>query len=187
MFWILPARVWVIQNSFVVPTGGLQQMYAPAESLFPLAYAHARMRLTESPNGGDSFVLEPNELASMLFDCDPESTVEFALTNGPLTTSVVIQRMRIENVRFSDGPQRILAEVRGRWTGAIYVREFTTPNGRPYVFLGRHRVLVHSNSPLTAFLEELKAQGRLTKIADTVALLKQDEAGYSSKELSGLI
>ena len=90
-------------------------------------------------------------------------------------------------MRFSDGPQRILGEVQGRWTGAIYIREFATPSGRPYVFLGRHRVLVESTSRLRVFLEDLKSQARLTKMADTIALLKQDEAGYSPKELSSIL
>lgn len=178
---------WVIQSSFVMPQGGLRQLYIQAESLLPVAYAHAQKRLSQSADGENVFVLEANALASMLFDCDPESTVEFAVIPGPQSATVPIQRIKLENVRFSDGPQRILGEVQGRWTGAIYIREFATPNGRPYVFLGRHRVLVESTSRLRVFLEDLKRQARLTKMADTVALLKQDEAGYSAKELASIL
>jgi hypothetical protein len=86
-----------------------------------------------------------------------------------------------------DGPQGILGQVQGRWTGAIYIREFDTPNGRPYVLLGRSRVLVEASSRLRSYLEDLKSKSRLTKMADTIALLVQDEAGYPSKELSGLL
>jgi hypothetical protein len=56
-----------------------------------------------------------------------------------------------------------------------------------YVFLGRHRVLVEASSRLKVYLEDLKSQSRLTKMADTIALLKQDEAGYPPKELSSIL
>jgi hypothetical protein len=178
---------WVIQNNLVIPAGGLKQFYTPAESLLPVAYSHARTRLAQSASGGNSFILEPNALASMLFDCDPGSTVEFVAILQPIVAQIPIQRITLENVRFTDGPQRILGEVQGRWSGAIYVREFTTPNRRPYVFLGRSRVLVEATSPLKSYLEDLKGQARLIKMADTIALLKHDEAGYPPKELSGLL
>jgi hypothetical protein len=55
------------------------------------------------------------------------------------------------------------------------------------VFLGRHRVLVEASSRLKVYLEDLKSQSRLTKMADTIALLKQDEAGYPPKELSSIL
>jgi hypothetical protein len=178
---------WVIQSALSIPAGGLRQFYTPPEALLPVAFSHAQRRLAQFSNGGNAFVLEPNALASMLFDCDPESSVEFAEIPQSPFTQIPVQRITLENVRFTDGPQRILAEVRGRWGGAIYVREFTTPTGRPYVFLGRGRVLVESTSRLRSFLEDLKAQARLIKMADTIALLIQDEAGYPSKELSRFV
>lgn len=176
---------WVMQSSLLIPAGGDRQFYTPPESLLPVAYLHAQRRLAQSGNAGNAFVLEPNALASMLFDCDPESSVEFVAIPGPPTAQLPIQRITLEKVRFTDGPQRILGEVRGKWSGAIYVREFTTPNGRPYVFLGRSRVLVEATSRLRSYLEDLKCQARLVKMADTIMLLKQDEAGYPPKELSG--
>lgn len=176
---------WVIQNNFAIPAGGMRQFFVQPDALVPTAYLYAQARSAQT--GESSFVLEPNALASMLFDCDPESTVEFAPIPGPVNLQVPIQKITIQNVRFADGPQGILGQVQGKWTGAIYIREFKTPNGRPYLFLGRNRVLVGASSRLKSHLEELKSQSRVAKIAETIALLKQDEAGYPPKELSGLL
>ena len=62
-----------------------------------------------------------------------------------------------------------------------------TPEGRPYVFLGRHRVLVKNASPLQLHLDNLKSRGQLIRIADTIAHLKNDEAGFGPDALSGLL
>jgi hypothetical protein len=177
---------WVIQSSISIPAGGLRNYYIPPETLLPAAYAHAQTRLTKATRDEKMYVIEPNGLASLLFDCDPTSSVEFTSIPGPVDLQIPIQKISLEKVRFVDGPQGILSQVQGRWSGAIYVREFKTPNGRPYVFLGRSRVLVEASSPLRSYLEDLKSQSRLTKMADTIALLKQDESGYYPKELSGL-
>jgi hypothetical protein len=176
--------LWVIQNSYSTPVGGMRQVYISPESLLPAAYQYAQSRLVHARTGKDMFVLESDRAASMLFDGDPESSVEFL--SFPGLGQICIQRMTLENVRFGDAPTGMLAVVQGRWTGAIYVREFATPNGRPYVFLGRHRVLIHKSSRLKSYLEDLKSEGRLIKLAYTIALLKEDEAGFTPTEIAGL-
>ena len=183
---------WVAQKPVIVPKGGLQHVGIHPENMIGAVYQYAQARLFQCP-GEEFFVLEPNALASMLFDCDPESTVEFFPVAVPIDSQkkveveVPIQKINLANVRFTGGAQGILAEVQGKWTGAIYSREFNNPNGRPYLFLGMHRVLVKPSSPLWFHLEDLKREARFRKIADTVALLKQHEAGYSPTELSGLL
>jgi len=129
----------------------------------------------------------------MLFDCDPESSVEIvpvAIPINPTTlvnVPIPIQKIKLARVQFNGGAQGILANVTGKWSGAIYYRSFENPNGRPYLFLGRQRVLVKRSSPLSSYLEDLKRRSRFTKMADTVALLRQDEAGYPPWEISGLL
>jgi hypothetical protein len=177
---------WVIQNGFSRPMGGLRFSYIQAEGLVPVAYQHAQNQLSQKPDQS-AFVLEPDRSASMLFDSDPKSSVEFASIAGVHDAPVCIQRMKLENVRFATPPEGILAKVQGRWTGTIYVREFVTPEGRPYVFLGRHRVLVQDTSPLKLHLDNLKSRGQLIRIADTIAHLKDDEAGFRPDALSGLL
>jgi hypothetical protein len=178
--------VWVIQNSVSTPLGGLRLNYIPPESLVSVAYQYAQNQLVRDGTSKEMFVVEPDGAASMLFDNDQESSVEFCRLLGAAGGQICIQKMNLANVRFEDTPEGILAEVRGRWTGVIYVREFATPNGRPYVFLGRHRVLIQRSSRLVSYLEDLKSAGRLIKLAETIALLKEDEAGFTPATIASL-
>jgi hypothetical protein len=109
----------------------MQQAYISPESLLPVVYQYAQSRLAQARAGKDMFVLQSDRTASMLFDGDPESSVEFLSLPGLDGGQICIQRMSLENVRFGRVPDGILAVVQGRWTGAIYVRKFVTPNGRP--------------------------------------------------------
>ena len=182
--------IWVVQNNYQVPVGGGKFASFYQESLLPFAYLYATRRLKESGVQEDMFVVEPHRLASMLFDCDPNSTVEFfkaVLVPGKPAVDLCIQRISLGNVQFTGLAEGILIEIQGRWSGAIYVRDFKTPNGRPYVFLGRHRVLIQKSSRLRSYLEDLKAEGRLIKLADTIALLQDDEAGFTPAALAELL
>jgi hypothetical protein len=178
--------VWVIQNHYSKSLGGMRQTYVPPESLVPVAYDYVQTKVAQTGATKGMFVLEPDRAASMLFDADPESTVEFFSPPQLAGGQICIQRITLENVRFGDAPEGILASVHGRWSGVIYFRQFATPSGRPYVFLGRHRVLIQKSSRLGSYLEGLKSGGRLIKLADTIALLKEDEAGYTPTEISDL-
>lgn len=184
------ATVFVIQNSYAIPVGGGRLASFPSESLLPFAYLFALREMREARAKGVVYIATPDRASSMLFDGDPASTVEFFnATLPPIQSpvSVCIQRIALANVRFANLPEGILTEVTGSWSGAIYLREFTTPNGKPYMFLGRHRVLIQKSSRLCSFLEDLKKQGRLIKLAGTIALLKDDEGGFTSPSLVGLL
>jgi hypothetical protein len=182
--------IWVVQNHYQVPVGGGRFASFYEESLLPFTYLYATRRLKESTVQEDMFAVEPHRLASMLFDCDPNSTVEFfdaLLVPGMPAVEVCIQRISLGNVRFTGPPEGILAEIQGRWSGAIYLRDFVKPNGKPYAFLGRYRVLIQRSSRLRSYLEDLKTEGRLIKLADTIALLQDDEAGFTPAALADLL
>lgn len=182
--------IWVSQNTYLIPVGGGKFASFDPESLLPFAYFHATNRLKEIGAQEDMFVVASHRVASMLFDCDPDSTVEYfkaLLRPGAPAVDVCIQRISLGNVRFSGTPDGILAEVHGRWTGTIYLRNFVTPNEKPYVFLGRHRVLIQKTSRLRSYLEGLKNEGRLIKLADTIALLKDDEVGFTPAALADVL
>jgi hypothetical protein len=111
-------------------------------TIYHLSGANASRSLQTCPRpavlgGGDSFVLEPHALASMLFDCDLESSVEIAPVPLPInqTTQVnvpmPIQKIKLASIRFDSGAQGILANVTGKWSGAIYYRAFESADGRP--------------------------------------------------------
>lgn len=182
--------IWVVQNHYSVPVGAGKFASFPAEALLPIAYLYAVQALSQSDRPEGAFIAEPDRSASMLFDCDPESSVEFfqamLLPSQPAVT-VCIQRINLGNVRFGSVPDGILAEVQGRWSGAIYLRDFSAPNEKPYAFLGRHRVLIKKSSRLESYLRTLNNKGQLTKLADTISLLKDDEAGFTPAAIAGLL
>lgn len=130
------------------------------------------------------YVMEPDRSASMLFDADPDSTVFYlaAAQFGRLC----IQLVQLERVNISH-PPAVLSEVRGRWTGAIYLRDFEAPEGKPYAFLGRHRVLINRSSKLSAHFQDLAQSGRHAKLADLVADLQEDQAGYPPASVAPLL
>jgi hypothetical protein len=101
--------------------------------------------------------------------------------------SIAIQRLNLKNITYDVLLHDILAQVRGRWTGAIYIREFYRPDGKPYVFLGRHRVVVRRSSRLHEHLLELRTAGRLSRLAMTIHELTEDDAGFTSKSLEALL
>lgn len=132
-----------------------------------------------------AYVMEANRLGSMLFDADPESSVRFVPYAS--VAFICIQAMSLERVRFNEGQGSILAQVKGRWSGAIYLRTFRRPDDKPYLFLGRHRVLVESSSRLAQHLRELVASGRRICLAETIAHLREDEQGYTPAEIGHLL
>jgi hypothetical protein len=131
------------------------------------------------------FVTIGNRAASMLFDGDANSTVEF-FPAQPIP-NVCTQRVSLANVGYSGGNKETLGDVQGKWSGTIYLRQFTAPNNKPYVFLGRSRVLVQTLSKLAVHLRNLKHNGRLIQLAETIALLKEDEDGFQSEKLTSLL
>ncbi|PBB57963.1 ATP-binding protein [Mesorhizobium loti] len=130
------------------------------------------------------YVMEPDRSASMLFDADPDGTVLFI--PAAQIGHVCIQLVQLERVDASQ-PGNVLAEVRGRWTGAIYLRDFEAPAGRPYAFLGRHRVLIKRSSKLSVHFQDLVQSGRHAKLADLIADLQEDQAGYPPASVAPLL
>ncbi|MGN8118085.1 HD domain-containing protein [Labrys sp. 22185] len=121
------------------------------------------------------YVMQPDRSASMLFDADPDSTVLYnpAGQFGHTCTQLV-QLERIDASRSGN----VLAQVGGRWVGAIYLRDFEAPANKPYAFLGRHRVLIRRSSKLAIHFQDLAQSGRYARLADFVADLREDQAGY---------
>lgn len=150
-----------------------------------IAYSAVQKWIASDVVTGPAYVMEANRLGSMLFDADPDSSARFITSSR--FGRVCIQAISLERVRFNEASENLLAEVKGRWSGAIYLRTFKTPNDKPYLFLGRHRVLVENSSRLAQHLRELVAFGRRMRVAETIAHLKEDEEGYTPEEISDLL
>jgi hypothetical protein len=181
---------WMIQSRVDKKLADGRSASIPAEKLHGAAYFLGQETLRTAGTTEPAYVLDANRPASMLFDADPDSAVEMRDISsihwgGAIT--VCVQRLSLQNLQLDPQRHNILVEVSGRWSGAVYVRNFSRPDGKPYVFLGRYRVLVHYSSPLHNHLQSLKASGRLIKIATLIADLLEDDQGYSPTSLTGLL
>lgn len=183
----ISGHCWFIQNRIDVPLANGMFNFLYPERALPLASRLLSGSMSHLLPLGSNFVLEANRQASMLFDADPQSTIFMVDTEVPglgKRVPVCIQRVNLANITFDKTLHGILAEVRGRWSGAIYVRHFDRPDGKPYAFLGRHRVVVKRSSRLHGHLRELKDASRFARIATFVHDLTEDDAGFTPKSVA---
>jgi hypothetical protein len=187
----LRGNCWMIQTRVDKKLADGRSYSIYEEQLHPIAYSLVQATLRSTISDEPFYILDANRPASMLFDADPDSTVEMRETPyapwGNVIITACLQRVSLTNLQLDPERHNIMVEVRGRWTGAVYVRNFSRPDGKPYVFLGRHRVLVHHSSLLRDHLENLKANGQLIKIATLIADLQEDDQGFTPTSLAGLL
>jgi hypothetical protein len=170
------------------PDGLFRGLYA--EQLNEIAYASATTIRREEQVAEPLFLLEANRRASMLFDADPTSTIQTVrLRDGPEGAPVhlVLQRWNLQRLTLDTNRHQIIAQVQGRWTGALYSRNFESHRGVPYAFLGRHRVLIKQGSKLHEHCRVLAEQKRFVKLADLVDDLQLHSQGFDPKSARGLV
>lgn len=185
----LSGTCFVSQTSldFPAPDGVYRGIHA--EQLLPISYAAAAVVKRGEGLAGPVYVLEANRRASMLFDADPTSTVQVVpLPIGPGggIAEVLLQRWRLENTSIDPSTHRLIARVTGRWSGALYERDFESARGVPYVFLGRHRVVIQSGSGLHAHCSQLAQELRLGKLADLTDDLLEHSRGFDPESVRSL-
>jgi hypothetical protein len=149
------------------------------------AYRSATILRRDGHVSGPVFVMAADRRGSMLFDADPESSIHFV--SDARYGQLCIQSISLARVKFDAPPENILAQVTGRWSGAIYLRAFETPSKKPYLFLGQHRVLIQRESQLARCLVEFNALGRKVQLAETIADLREDDEGYTPVSVRDLI
>jgi hypothetical protein len=182
----LSGTVFFMQRQPQEDVGPGRQRYLELDSLRAVKITHAIVRswVIGSSFVEPAYVMAADRAGSMLFDVDPHSSVRFQSINSLV---LCIQFSDFGRMSFDAPPTNILAQVQGRWTGAIYARQFTTPNGKPYLFLGRHRVLVAKSSGLANHITELAAENRKLAIANLLADLQEDEQGYTPGAVAHLL
>jgi hypothetical protein len=186
----ISGHCWFIQNRIDISLANGMFNYLHPEQAHPLTSQLLSGPMSHLLPPGPNFILEANRQASMLFDADPQSTIFMVDANIPRLgkgVSVCVQRVNLANICFDVMLHGILAEVRGRWSGAVYVRDFDRMDGKPYAFLGRYRVVVKRSSRLHEHLHELKVAGRLARIATLVHDLTEDDAGFTPKSVYALL
>lgn len=152
------------------------------ENALRLTYSIAHDWALKNDFAHPIYVAAPSRLASMLFDADPDSSVMFASVYP--VGDVCVMTASLDRMNFQSSPAGILAELHGRWAGAIYLRAFKTPDSKPYVFLGRGRVLIERSSKLSGHLKTLIDDGRLMSAVEVIVGLKDDEEGYPPEALA---
>ncbi|MDV7212467.1 HD domain-containing protein [Azotobacter beijerinckii] len=127
------------------------------------------------------YIAQPDRNFSLLFDNDSSSTVH--VSEGGLCFLAV----NLKRIDYIKQPAGIIPDIGGPWAGAIYWRKFDAPDNKPYLFLGRHRVLVKPGTPLQSHIQALAVDLRFSAISDIVKLLQEDEAGHKPEALTGLV
>lgn len=174
--------------SFPAPDGQFRGIYP--EQLTEFAYIAAVVIKHQQGSSEPLYLLEANRRASMLFDADPTSTVQtvaLPLVPGGSNVHMLLQRWHLQNLTLDPGEHHIIATVQGRWTGALYSRDFENPLGAPYMFLGRHRVVIKSGSKLHEHCSVLAEQKRLSKLADLVDDLQLHSQGFDPEAVRALV
>lgn len=168
-------------------TRNWQKHYFPLENIqaLQLAYAVALQIVANQQNSEIFYLASPDRTFSMLFDNTPTSGVAIATAPNNLDLCLLVVKLRDTN--FDHPPINVIPNIQGRWSGAVYWRDFVTPDNKPYLFLGRHRVLIKNGSPLQKHLISLSSQKRFTEISELVNLLREDESGYEPYSIKELL
>ena len=172
---------------FPAPDGKFRGLYA--EQLTEIAYAAATTIKRQEQVVEPLYLLEANRRASMLFDADPTSTIQaIRLGDSPEGAPVhlVLQRWSLRCLTLDTDRHQIIAKVQGRWTGALYSRNFESHRGTPYAFLGRHRVLIRQGSKLHDHCSALAGHKRFVKLAELVDDLQLNSQGFDPESVRGL-
>jgi hypothetical protein len=173
---------------FPAPDGQFRGLYA--EQLTEIAYAAAVTIKRQEQLTEPLFLLEANRRASMLFDADPTSTIQtVALRGNPESAPahLVLQRWSLRRLTLDIDKHQIMAKVQGRWTGALYSRNFESHRGTPYAFLGRNRVLIRQGSKLHDHCRALAEHKRFLKLADLVDDLQLHSQGFDPESVRDLV
>lgn len=149
-----------------------------------IAYAHAQKSAQEHPDE-PIYLMQPDRTFSMLFDNAPSAQVSVLSLRGQL--DLCLLSVRLGGVNYEEASVDVVPEIHGPWAGAMYWREFQTPDNKPYLFLGRHRVLIKPGSSLQTHLNSLADEKRFAAIAAIINLLKEDEAGYKPLSLAKIL
>ncbi|WP_454830934.1 HD domain-containing protein [Pseudoxanthomonas wuyuanensis] len=180
---------FLLQTPIELPApDGLSRSIYP-EQMLALAYAAAATIKKNESIEGQVYVLAPDRRASMLFDADPLSAIQ--VVEVPFDhvgrCRLVMQRCNLGNVVLDPSQHRIIAKVQGRWTGAVYERTFHLPDDKPYLLLGRHRVLIQAGSRLHGIVSGLARLKRFSKLAELVDDLRKDAEGFTPATLKNVL
>lgn len=178
-------RVFFVQNEIKDTNGRTLYGFTGAERFTESIYKFVHQYLVDNGETIEhTYVMETNRLASMLFDADPRSTVLLFNIKTQIGQNIILylQSVTLGNIDYQTRiEENILCSIRGRWSGTIYLRSFQA--NKPFLLLGRHRILIERSSTLAEHLQDLYNDGKLVKLAETIFQLSEVEEGYCSEEI----
>lgn len=179
----MEGEVFCLQDRLMASVGQGQHLTLDPESeqALHLVYEIARRRNTQGSSHIPRYITRANRMSSMLFDGDPDASLD--IISLPQFGKAVIQRTSLQRMRYEGERPTSIASVRGRFSGTVYSLNFEPRDGKPYVQLGRYRMVVLRGSYLEHHVTELESDGRQTKIADLMSKLSDDAQGFSSQEV----
>jgi Histidine kinase-, DNA gyrase B-, and HSP90-like ATPase len=122
------------------------------------------------------YLMPPDRNFSMFFDNNPSASVTVVTLNQQL--EICLLKVDLGDINYQEESTDVVPEIKGTWAGTIYWREFSTPDNKPYLFLGRYRVLINPRSDLYSYIKQLTDDKRYAQAAKTIHLLQEDEAGH---------
>lgn len=141
-----------------------------------LAYRIAQKYLNQVGSTVPVYLMQPDRNFSMFFDNEPSASATVVDLSEQL--EVCMLSIRLGKISYQKEPTNVVPEILGPWSGTIYWREFSTPDNKPYLFLGRHRVLINPKTPLYLYIKQLTDDKRYVQAAKTIHLLQEDGAGH---------
>jgi hypothetical protein len=176
--------VWCMHSSKVASSNNWDRLWVSGrpDVAASIVYEAARTAQTDSR---PRYVIAPSLESSILFDADGGGSILSG--NHPVYNGVYVQEIALHRIDYQKYPQNLVADVSGQWSGTVYQRDFSETMQKPYVFLGRHRVVVKKGSRLLAHLTDLAARGMKIKLSETIHLLSEDEEGHPSSAMSDLL
>jgi Histidine kinase-, DNA gyrase B-, and HSP90-like ATPase len=179
----MEGEVFCLQDRLMAPAGqGRHFMLDPeTEQALKLVYGIVRNLNEPNPSDAPRYISGANRMSSMLFDGDPDAS--FVFIQHPQFGNGAIQRTSLQRLRYEGDRPTMIASVNGRFSGTVYSLNFEPLHGKPYVQLGRYRMVVLRGSDLEHHVAELASEGRQTKIADLMYKLSNDAEGFSSEEV----
>jgi len=161
-------------------------MYLNLEDLRTLSLAYSIVqKCSQRFPGLPVYLAQPDRTFSMLFDNTPSAKVVVLCKQGLPDLCMLIVNFR--ETDYTGTATDVVSSVQGRWTGTVYSREFQTPDDKPYLFLGRHRVLVKPGSRLELHFKSLANEKKFSTIATEVHLLQEDAAGHKPPQLAAFL
>lgn len=160
----------VHSNIFKIPTEDLKTHYRLLANL-----TDDRERI--------SFLHEASLETSILFDNQVDSCVKLVDVKFSSLNKITIPYLQINpsKVKFSGVSKGYIGDVRGVWSGSIYVKNII--GNKQYVFLNQNSLIISKGSKMATDFHSLYEDGKLYKLCELIRKLSEVDQGFIDDEI----